>query len=94
MSNVSIDPRIKACADGTYEFVEFEPPTLKRRFTAVGMTDDYSTAVSRATLDSISFERAFKDLVRRVSELEQMVQDNALYFESCEELYAEEWRET
>ena len=96
MSDVSIDPRIKACADETYRFVPVDLPTLKSepRFTAVGMEEEVTTVISRGILDSISFERAFIDLARRVSELEDIVRDNALYFESCEELYAENWRET
>ena len=88
--------KIKACADGTYRYVPVDPQTLKAnpRFTAVGMEEEVSAVISRETLNRMDFERAFSDLARRVSALEYRVDCNTLYFESCEEIYAEDWRET
>lgn len=39
-------------------------------------------------------DRCIEELLHRVSKLEELVDSKMIIIESCEEMYAEEWRET
>ena len=93
---------VKACADGTYRYVPVHTPIkIRPKSTAIGRAEDYSLlcAVEGAVRDKrdediIYLRNCIKELRDRVKELNDIVEYKGIIFESCEEIYAEEWRET
>lgn len=68
--------------------------------TPIGNQEDYSfitTDISDASYGHSAithFDRCIEELFDRVSKLEELIDSKMIMIDSCDEMYAEEWRET
>ena len=77
------------------------PIKPKPRSTAVGRAEDYSLLYAAEGVvrdkrddDIIYLRNCLKELRDQVRELKDIIGYKGIIFESCEEMYSEDWRET
>jgi len=74
--------------------------STKYKTISVGNQEEYSfitTNVCDASYGhsvTTHFHRCIEELFDRVSKLEELVDSKTIIIDSCDEMYAEEWRET
>ena len=74
--------------------------STRYKMTPIGNQEDYSfitTNIYDASYGHSAithFDRCIEELFDRVSKLEELIDSKMIMIDSCDEMYAEEWRET